>query len=419
MSFQGNDKKQNKLYSSIENLFNKNDSGSSTKKEENEEENGEREESSLNESSESFLQYESICSQSEFAESLRRRPLHRSRSRESTPIDANLSGSQFSLKVSGKSARDKTSSSRKSSPSPERSTSSQRSVSPLRLSPRQDASPHKKNYKPLYPNLSEIKKSINIEENTNESQSSWIFNVFCLFLAIIVILFAYSFFPLFQDGKKMTEREISIKAVQIEEEIISLQVYFPKQSPDFWNALTAQITSVLLEDEPIEPGTILFVIPNGVEATINCFIKHLMKRLDKIMGTHHDSSTIIDSFDFQNEKPGVGKLKIDEKLKQHFKEGHVVSVIKHIEALKGEDVMIFHGYCDTINAPFKRSIFLLTYHTTTTTIDPSNLHPSIQKHMKHVWVDNLGEDSFASLMTRICNMVVLVIPEPILHCSSN
>ena len=365
--------------------------------------------SSRNSQNESSSIYSSLSEKDR--KSFERKPLHNFPC-EGTPVQKNHSSREFSPKTSPPTKR-------RNSFHFSRENSIQRTDFLLKSNFSQThktgSSPYKrkKNESLSEPKLLGKSKNESFPKKKEKIQLSTIYKVVGLFFLVLVFLF----FFITKMKEPFSKRELVLKKAQIEEEMLSLRVYFPKQSEFFWDALNALMEPILLEAEPSAPATFLFVAPPGTESTVNCFLKYFIKRLDKVTQAHHPESSFIDATKFQNEQVGVAKQRIDSKIRGGFEEGRMAVVVKHIETLKGKDVMIFHGFCDTINAPFKKAIYLLIYYTTTPVPHTSH-YSSFRNLMASMWLADLGEDTFSSLMTRISNTVILVNTEPLVHCSS-
>ncbi|ESO00360.1 hypothetical protein HELRODRAFT_175770 [Helobdella robusta] len=242
---------------------------------------------------------------------------------------------------------------------------------------------------------------------------------FCTFL--LFVLFCWLCFCDNGGEQKCHNNQLD----EFKSDFVSLKRDFANQSKRFWKILESATKSIIYKDSPSDPAVILLVASDkNLEKTVNCFIDNYVNLVIKFFNQSRNDVVRFD-FIYSTDDPPALKMDIDKKLKHSFSSGSHVAVFEHLEWLAGEAAMMFHGYCDNDNAPFKRVIMLMTIYlqdiksrndkNTKVELDVDRINQEkddyVEQLMQVLWADEIGEETIASLMSRIGNYKIFLKKE--------
>ena len=261
--------------------------------------------------------------------------------------------------------------------------------------------------------FSSPQKSSYVKNKSNIKNSHISYQIFykIIFILLLIPLVIYFIFI-----SSLTEQKSNqLKTIEVDEVFLKLRSSFPKQSDFFWNVLNALIGSLLSNENYNGPATFLLAVEPGAETTVVCFVQQLSTKLKSILNSSFDILINIDASAYRKDE--MAKVLIHNQIEKDFKKGKLIAVVNHVESLKADDIMIFHGLCDTVSAKFKKTIYFLLYHISEP-IPPFDLQSKLRNQMHQKWVMELGEDAFASLLTRISSFVLPFTVEENFQCTS-
>ncbi|XP_078603834.1 uncharacterized protein LOC144877673 isoform X2 [Branchiostoma floridae x Branchiostoma japonicum] len=191
---------------------------------------------------------------------------------------------------------------------------------------------------------------------------------------------------------------------------------FPAQTDRVWQVVGAAILSHIAEADPVKPAVVIIGAPPGAHSTAD--------RLAKALARIYTVKPIaIDSRRFAPVNAARAKLHLDRVLESgllgnDLRESGVIGgaravVLTRLEALPGDAAMLFHGYCDHSEAPFKGAAYFFTVHCSDE-IDPT-LHykeqeRKVHQELKRAW-RNLPATHLGPLLGRITPLTAVVTPE--------
>lgn len=196
---------------------------------------------------------------------------------------------------------------------------------------------------------------------------------------------------------------------------------FPSQTTQFWKIVRVSLKRIIKENYPDYPAVLLLVVPSGPKSskTGTC----IAKQLTKIVNTLYNvtSAKIIDiPSDIGHTTPDDEKKDLDNQIKNSFENEHFRSIaVDHFEQLSPRASLLFHGYCDGDNAPFKNVAIVFILHTN---LDLKSLQGDptlIDKHLMELWSSSdspLDRDKIDPLLARVANNAAVVTAEDNLNC---
>ena len=196
---------------------------------------------------------------------------------------------------------------------------------------------------------------------------------------------------------------------------------FPSQTTQFWKIVRVSLKRIIKENYPDYPAVLLLVVPLGSQSskTGTC----IAKQLTKIVNTLYNvtSAKIIDiPSDIGHTTPDDEKKDLDNQIKNSFENEHFRSIaVDHFEQLSPRASLLFHGYCDGDNAPFKNVAIVFILHTN---LDLKSLQGDptlIDKHLMELWSSSdspLDRDKIDPLLARVANNAAVVTAEDNLSC---
>lgn len=196
---------------------------------------------------------------------------------------------------------------------------------------------------------------------------------------------------------------------------------FPAQTSKFWKIVQVSLKRIIQEPNPDYPAVLLLVVPSGHQAsqTGTCIAKQLTKIINTLFNV--TSAKVIDiNNDIGHRSPDDEKKELDNQIKESFENGHYRSIaVDHFEQLSPRASLLFHGYCDGDNAPFKNVAIVFILHTQ---MDKESLHKDptlIDKHLIELWSGSefpLDRDKIDPLIARVANNAAVITEEDNLTC---
>ncbi|XP_046460332.1 uncharacterized protein LOC124207082 [Daphnia pulex] len=192
---------------------------------------------------------------------------------------------------------------------------------------------------------------------------------------------------------------------------------FPLQKRETWISFISALGSVTENEEPSQPAVLLFVGGNTLIAThtMQCVALTLANNTNKLLppamiSDNDVSSEVIvkvDTFaNLQNQEEMI-KKELDDRIRSILNKSHSV-VVGPLEKIPPGAATILHGYCDNFEAPFKKSVIILT--ATFDSDKPLN-SKQLERRLHELWDHKLSKDKCASIVSRIANNVVFIEPE--------
>jgi hypothetical protein len=196
---------------------------------------------------------------------------------------------------------------------------------------------------------------------------------------------------------------------------------FPSQTTQFWKIVRVSLKRIIKENYPDYPAVLLLVVPSGPKSskTGTC----IAKQLTKIVNTLYNvtSAKIIDiPSDIGHTTPDDEKKDLDNQIKNSFENEHFRSIaVDHFEQLSPRASLLFHGYCDGDNAPFKNVAIVFILHTNLDLKSLQGDRTLIDKHLMQLWSSSdspLDRDKIDPLLARVANNAAVVTAEDNLNC---
>ncbi|XP_052091619.1 torsin-1A-interacting protein 2-like [Mytilus californianus] len=199
------------------------------------------------------------------------------------------------------------------------------------------------------------------------------------------------------------------------------QSMFPAQSRRFLKIIRVSLKRIIVENNPDYPAILLLVAPSGSKssATGTCIAKQLTKNMNTLFNV--TSARVINiPNDIRHNNPDDEKKDLDNKIKDSFQHEHIRSLaVDHFEQLSPRASLLFHGYCDGDNAPFKNVAIVFILHTE---LDKDVLQQDsrlIDDHLRKLWSSSeypLDQDKIDPLIARVANNAAVITEEENLKC---
>ncbi|KAK3087969.1 hypothetical protein FSP39_012928 [Pinctada imbricata] len=278
----------------------------------------------------------------------------------------------------------------------------------------------------LYPDIhkeSEKEKRLQEEEkrsppkrNTNQASenTSSSGNMF-IFVIVIIMLFAAYYLQLHE--KFISQNNVSNTYSGVPEKNLyddfrsnlkELQSAFAEQDRRLWRVIHAPIRRILMEEEPTYPAVLLFVVPKeqSSEKTATCLAQKVLAAVNNTYDI--EGLAYINSNSVRNRDSAKEKRDLDDRLKEILEEKYQMGVVvDHIEQLSPFAMLLFHGYCDGDNAPYKKSVIVLVMHTDQDFHVLQN-EDAVDDLLFKNWKIGLEEDKIPPLIARVANNKVVV-----------
>ncbi|GIY52659.1 hypothetical protein CEXT_370691 [Caerostris extrusa] len=162
----------------------------------------------------------------------------------------------------------------------------------------------------------------------------------------------------------------------------------------------------VLKTEPKAPAIIMLIATNGSESLTNQFALKLANLL-----LESNNPIVISGMDYKLANSDWAKKEIDDIIQKNLIPGQIgVVLVKDLDLIPGEAALVFHSYCDGENAPFKKSVFLLTVASGKTydeNFGPKIWDKDIHHHLFSAW-NRMGTDQLAPLVTRLTVSVAAI-----------
>lgn len=233
----------------------------------------------------------------------------------------------------------------------------------------------------------------------------------CAFFFVCVLLF-------YQTSAKKSDIQVAspegkTKFDLFKDQVRELKDQFPGQTIDLWRTILSATRHILVEESPDYPAVLLLALPklsrNGEHKFAYCLANKLVHILNSLHNRVVRSDRIV--FDI---KTGLNKLKdvdnkrlLDDSLLDIFENKQSKGVvINHFESMTGTVPLIFHGYCDGDNAPFKDVLIVEIVHTDTDANSVANDKGYMDRYLGRLWGRTLDMDKVNPILARVANNVV-------------
>ncbi|XP_076093027.1 torsin-1A-interacting protein 2-like [Mytilus galloprovincialis] len=201
----------------------------------------------------------------------------------------------------------------------------------------------------------------------------------------------------------------------------AFQSMFPAQTRRFLKIVRVSLKRIIVETNPDYPAILLLVAPSGSKssATGTCIAKQLTKSMNTLFNV--TSARVINvPNDIRHNNADDEKKDLDNKIKDSFENEHIRSLaVDHFEQLSPRASLLFHGYCDGDNAPFKNVAIVFILHTE---LDKNLLQQDsrlIDNHLRELWSSSeypLDQDKIDPLIARVANNAAVITEEENLKC---
>ena len=185
-----------------------------------------------------------------------------------------------------------------------------------------------------------------------------------------------------------------------------LRAEFPSQSSRFWKILHAATEAVLSKAKPIRPAVVLLASDNSSVDTALC----VARRFATVVAASYPTPrrpTFMDCADFIGEGSHEFKHKLHGALEGGLSAGSNVAVVDNLQFIPGGASVVFHGYCDTENAPYLDATFFLTLHMRDVVIYQAD-DAIVEDFLDRVWSEEVERENLAALYSRIANSIAFV-----------
>lgn len=255
------------------------------------------------------------------------------------------------------------------------------------------------------------------KQTNNKSTGNIKYLVIILSLPIIVAMYMY-FVP---DNIPVKSENVPMLIETFMADMNHIKSRFPSQTRRFWKIVRVSLQRIIKENDPDYPAVLLLVVPSGSQSskTGTCIAKQLTKIINTLYNV--TSAKIIDiPSDIGHTTPDDEKKDLDIQIKNSFENEHFRSIaVDHFEQLSPRASLLFHGYCDGDNAPFKNVAIVFILHT--------NLHLQslqgdpklIDKYLMELWSSSdspLDRDKIEPLLARVANNAAVITAEDNLNC---
>ena len=256
------------------------------------------------------------------------------------------------------------------------------------------------------------------KQNNNKNTGNIKCLVFLCFLSIIVGMYCMHFGP---EDVPVKLENVPTLIETFMADMNRIKSRFPSQTAQFWKIVRVSLKRIIKENYPDYPAVLLLVVPSGSQSskTGTC----IAKQLTKIVNTLYNvtSAKIIDiPSDIGHTTPDDEKKDLDNQIKNSFENEHFRSIaVDHFEQLSPRASLLFHGYCDGDNAPFKNVAIVFILHTNLELKSLQGDPTLIDKHLMELWSSSdspLDRDKIDPLLARVANNAAVVTAEDNLNC---
>lgn len=194
----------------------------------------------------------------------------------------------------------------------------------------------------------------------------------------------------------------------------SVRESFRVQTSGFWGIIRAAIKPIAFRENPDQPAVFVLVVPSDTHETAACFIRLFSNTITSLFRAKSPVEFFTDAV--SGLPPDRVKRVLDDQLRDGLLSGSRIAIIHHLEKLHGESAMMLHAYCDNENAPFRRTIFVLTFFVDETSLEVTETEAFVEERLGVLWGDTLGSNRFYPLITRIAHSIAFMRPESQVTC---
>ncbi|KAH3794620.1 torsin-1A-interacting protein 1-like [Dreissena polymorpha] len=259
----------------------------------------------------------------------------------------------------------------------------------------------------IYPHLPEQQqKPARPEGNGILKNLIWLLGIMFISIGCVMVLFKPQSDTVSKTGPQFVDYYKLFKP-----KFDGLRERYPSQTDRFWKVIGASIRRLLNTEIPTYPAIIMMSIPRGFSKVGTCIAKEISNNLNSFF--NQSVSSYIDTLTLDSTSPPKTKLDLDKRLISVLETTKSV-VIDHIETLKGSTALLFHGYCDGDNAPYKSSAIIFVLHTGVEVNAMTEYY--VEAELTRRWGGHLGVDEMPALLSRIANNIALVSPGEAVDC---
>jgi len=244
-------------------------------------------------------------------------------------------------------------------------------------------------------------------------------NILPALIILISVMFSFSYFKKMTSDKSIkTNSNISSGQTIFEEKIKLIKLKYPNLTSKFWANIESTYRHSIVKSK--DPSIILIVnekTDSKLAYNISFDILNLIKTsIDKEKSNIKD--LIINSSDLNClSDPKRVKIEIDNKLNYLFASGEKVTLIRNIEFIPAEVMLLFMSYGDDFaNARYTGVIILMTLEIKKLEVKDKDsflkssrqMTQYIEGYLLDLWSKFIGEDQLIPIFTRIANNVLFV-----------
>ncbi|KAJ8932778.1 hypothetical protein NQ314_014482 [Rhamnusium bicolor] len=214
-------------------------------------------------------------------------------------------------------------------------------------------------------------------------------SIITMIVVFISLIFLYSY----GDGVNMKEPSLE-----------KLSQEFPSQVEDFWMYVEVGIQEITKFHQP---KTFLLLYNDESQKTVNkildkisqfavCKLTNCLSIPVVLEGNDLNTSDILEDYG-----------RIISRNKEKLKKSGVM-IVKNLEKIRGISAQAFHSFCDEYNPVVEKALFIFTMK-----VDEfhENNVKFVENYLHRLWKDDIKDDKFYPLFTRISNNVLPVIVE--------
>ena len=198
----------------------------------------------------------------------------------------------------------------------------------------------------------------------------------------------------------------------VNEVLQKLKTDFKNQSKPFFSNIISCYEHSVIKGQ--DPSIILLVSNKEMLINTNCVAERLLKRLTHKFDVNIDN-LVIDAEKFIGSTQNDVKKILDDKLTHTFgKLNEKLALIKNIQYLPGNSLLLFHGYGDDVSsAKYPGVVIFLTFTyeddlSDNKPMSGKQLTQFIEKKITEKFSEHISYDQLKPLFTRITNNIVKV-----------
>ena len=201
----------------------------------------------------------------------------------------------------------------------------------------------------------------------------------------------------------------------IKDELRSLKTHFPNQtSPGFWTTVSATLKSPM-QELPDYPGVLLLLSSPESSDTAQCLARRLSALSSKVLArpglTPPPPSSLAVDCALLPPSPSLAKEQLTSLLHTCLSSGSAAALL-HLELLHPLAALTLHAFADNSNAPYKQAVLVASLEEGRGEGE-CRLEQRAEHELRRRWLEELGHDKLAALLSRVVVNVVEVHREEV------